>query len=71
MPALTATNHNESIKALYQRIVERNPTIKRKGIVAGMRKLLMLIFVLWRKNESFNPDYLWNAPKINIGLRGN
>ena len=70
MPALTATNHNESIKALYQRIVERNPTIKRKGIVAGMRKLLILIFVLWRKNESYKPDYQWNTTKINIGLRG-
>lgn len=68
MPALTATNHNESIKALYQRIVERNPTIKRKGIVAGMRKLLILVFVLWRKNETYNTDYLWNATKINIGL---
>jgi transposase len=70
MPALTATNHNESIKALYQRIVERNPTIKRKGIVAGMRKLLILVFVLWRKNETYKTDYLWNTTKINIGLRG-
>ena len=49
MPALSATNHNDGIKALYQRIVERNPTIKRKGVVAGMRKLLILTFVLWKK----------------------
>ncbi len=60
MPALSATNHNDKIKALYQRIVERNPTIKRKGIVAGMRKLLILTFVLWRKNEEYNQDYQWN-----------
>ena len=37
MPAVSATQYNMPIKALYERIVERNPTIKRKGVVAGMR----------------------------------
>jgi transposase len=60
MPALTATMHNEKIKALYERINERNPDIKKKGVVAGMRKLLILIFVLWKKNEEYNPQYQWN-----------
>ena len=61
MPALSATTYNEPIKALYQRVVERNPTIKRKGVVAGMRKLLILIFVLWKKNEAYNAQYQWDA----------
>lgn len=61
MPALTATQYNENIKDLYQRVNERNPGIKRKGIVAGMRKLLILIFVLWKKDEEYNPDYLWQS----------
>jgi len=61
MPALSATSYNEKIKALYQRVIERNPTIKQKGVVAGMRKLLVLIFVLWKKNEAYNPEYQWNA----------
>ena len=61
MPALSATSYNEPIKALYQRVVERNPTIKRKGVVAGMRKLLILIFVLWKKNEAYNAQYQWDA----------
>jgi transposase len=61
MPALSATTYNETIKALYQRVIERNPTIKRKGVVAGMRKLLILIFVLWKKNEAYNAEYQWNA----------
>jgi transposase len=61
MPALSATTYNERIKALYQRVVERNPTIKQKGVVAGMRKLLVLIFVLWKKNEAYDPAYQWNA----------
>jgi transposase len=59
MPALTAIQHNESIKNLHQRIVERNPDIKKKGVIAGMRKLLVLIFVLWKKNEEYNPKYVW------------
>ncbi len=61
MPALSATSYNEQIKALYQRVIERNPTIKRKGVVAGMRKLLILIFVLWKKNEAYNAEYKWDA----------
>jgi len=61
MPALSATSYNEQIKALYQRVIERNPTIKRKGVIAGMRKLLILIFVLWKKNETYNAEYQWDA----------
>lgn len=61
MPALSATIHNIPIKALYERVVERNPTIKRKGVIAAMRKLLILIFVLWKKNEAYNAQYQWDA----------
>lgn len=60
MPALTATMHNDKIKHLYERIYAKNPDIKKKGVVAGMRKLLILIFVLWKKNEEYNPQYQWN-----------
>ncbi len=60
MPALTAVQYNEKIKDLYERINERNPKIKRKGVVAAMRKLLILIFVLWKKNEKYDPNYDWN-----------
>lgn len=60
MPALTAIRYNEQIRNLYERIVQKNPAIKRKGVVAAMRKLLVLMFVLWKKDESFNPDYNWS-----------
>jgi transposase len=63
MPALSACSHNEKIKALYDRILEKNPTIKRKGVVAAMRKLLVLTFVLWKKNEEYNPEYQWSPTK--------
>jgi len=61
MPALTAVQYNENIRHLYERINERNPDIKKKGIIAGMRKLLILIFVLWKKNEEYNSNYIWNT----------
>ena len=64
MPALSAIQHNVKIRELYGRIVERNPDIKRKGVVAGMRKLLILIFVLWKKNEEYDPNYDWQNKDI-------
>jgi transposase len=64
MPALTATIFNDKIKDLYDRINEKNPGIKRKGIVAGMRKLLILIFVLWKKNEKYNSKHQWQSTDI-------
>lgn len=59
MPSLSATTANEPIKELYQRINERNPDTKRKGVVAGMRKLLILTYTLWKKDEEYNRDYNW------------
>ena len=64
MPALCAATHNEKIKKLYERITERNPQIKKKGVVAGMRKLLILIFVLWKKNEEYDPHHEWQKNDI-------
>lgn len=61
MPALSATVHNPSIKSLYERVVERNPKIKRKGVVASMRKLLVLSYVIWKKDVMYNPSYQWTA----------
>jgi len=64
MPAMSAIQHNAKIKDLYSRIIERNPNIKRKGVIAGMRKLLILIFVLWKKNEEYDPNYVWQHKDI-------
>lgn len=63
MPSLSATRANEPIKELYQRINERNPETKRKGLVAGMRKLLILTYTLWRKDEEYIRDYDWTESK--------
>ena len=60
MPALSAIQYNSSIKNLYERVVEKNPTIKSKGVVAGMRKLLIYVFILWKKNEEYDGSYQWS-----------
>lgn len=65
MPAMSAIQYNVPIKDLYSRIIERNPDIRRKGVIAAMRKLLVLIFVLWKKNEAYDPNYQWQ--KTDIG----
>lgn len=60
MPSLSATRANDQIRELYGRICERNPDIKKKGIVAGMRKLLILTYILWKKDEEYDKSYQWN-----------
>jgi transposase len=59
MPALCAIQHNKPIKSLYERVCEKNPTVKQKGVVASMRKLLLLIYTLWKKNEAYDENYQW------------
>ena len=43
--------------SLYQRLVKRNGGIKKKAMVAVQRKLLVLVYTLWKKNEKFDPNY--------------
>jgi len=60
MPALSALQHNAPIRKLYERVCEKNPTGKQKGVVAAMRKLLVLAFVLWKKDEKYDSTYAWH-----------
>lgn len=58
MPALSAINHNQKMKNFNERIMKTHQ-YKKQGIVAVMRKLLILIYTLWKKDEEYNPDYQW------------
>lgn len=52
-PALSVVRyHIYPFKQLYERIVERNK-IKMKGYVAVQKKLLIIIYTLWKNNEAF------------------
>jgi transposase len=43
-------------KNLYNRIYEKSK-IKMKGYTAVQKKLLAMIYVLWKKDEPFDPEY--------------
>ena len=45
---------------LYNRVYERS-RIKMKGYVAVQKKLLTIIYALWKKDEAFDPNYKWVA----------
>jgi transposase len=56
MPAFSVVRYNVGHFAnLYERVYGRT-MIKMKAYVAVQRKLLILIYTLWKKNEKFNPD---------------
>ena len=56
MPGMSATKHNEQYKKLHARITETTK-IKMKGNVAVQRKLLLLIYTLFKNNTPFDPSY--------------
>ena len=57
MPSFVAVQYcPETFGALYERVFDRT-SFKMKGYVAVQRKLLVLMYTLWRKNEVFNPNF--------------
>lgn len=56
-PALTAIQHEPNMKALNARILEKNPKVKMIGAVAVQRKLLVLIYTLFKNNKPYDPNF--------------
>jgi len=57
LPALTAIRIDEHFKAIFARLVSKNG-IKMKAAVAVQRKILELIYILWKNDTSYDPNYL-------------
>lgn len=55
-PALTAKKYDSIFSSLYSRVYDRTK-IKMKGIVAVQRKLLVMIYTLFKKNIAFDYDF--------------
>lgn len=56
-PAFSAVNSKcKPFFDLYNRTFEKH-NIKMKSYVAVQKKLLIIVFALWKKNEAFNEDY--------------
>jgi transposase len=60
MPALTAIRCNPHLRAFYLRLVERKKN-KMIALIAVARKLLCLIFTLWKKNVPYDLNYNRNV----------
>jgi transposase len=66
MPAFSVvSNHEPVFESLYERVYERTK-IKMKAYVAVQRKLLVLIYTLWKNETEYDRNYK-NKPQITSG----
>jgi transposase len=59
MPALAAIRHDERMKAIFARLVSKHG-IKMKAAVAVQRKLLEMMFTLFKKQTTYDKNYFQN-----------
>jgi transposase len=57
MPALSAIRHDERFKAVFARLVSKHG-IKMKAAVAVQRKLLEMMYTIYRTNTPYDKNYL-------------
>jgi transposase len=63
MAALSAIRFNPAVRALYARVVAKHPDHKAIAVGHAMRKLLHLVFAIWKSGEPFDPShYPWDTP---------
>lgn len=55
-PAISAVKHEPEFKQLFERVLDRSK-IKMKAYVAVQRKLLLLIYTLFKNNSIYDADY--------------
>lgn len=56
MPALSACKHNHKMKELFTRLVAKGKN-KKLALIAVARKLLLLIYTIWKNNTEYIPNY--------------
>lgn len=57
MPALSAIKHNERFKSVFVRLVSKHG-IKMKAAVAVQRKLLEMVYIIWKTNTPYDKKYI-------------
>jgi transposase len=68
MAALSAVQCNPAVRALYARVVAKHPDHKAIAIGHAMRKLLHLVFAVWKTPRPFDPEhYPWEAATTGPG----
>lgn len=59
-PALAAIRHDERFKAIFARLVSKHG-IKMKAVVAVQRRLLEMIYILYKTGTVYDKHYLKDA----------
>ena len=54
MPALCAARHNPALAQFYQRVL-KSQKVKKQAVIAVARKLLGLIYTLWKSGQEYRP----------------
>jgi transposase len=63
LAALSAAVHNPACRPLYARVRAKHPDRPSVAIGHVMRKLLHLVFALWKSGQPFDPEhYPWEQP---------
>jgi transposase len=58
LPAIGSIRYDKKMNSLYQRVCERHGWESKKiGITAVMRKLLHVIYALWKNDTVYDPNY--------------
>ncbi len=65
LPSLSAVKWDERFKAIYARIFARNG-IKMKGLVAVQRKMLEMIYTLFKNKNAYDKEYLQKENSVPI-----
>ena len=60
MPALTAIRNDERFKVIFVRLVSKHG-IKMKAAVAVQRKILEMIYTIWKTEKPYDKEYLQKA----------
>ena len=67
MAALSALRCNPAVRALYARVVAKHPQQKAIAVGHAMRKLLHLVFAIWKSGRPFQADwYPWEAGATRV-----
>ena len=57
MPAVQCQRRSKHLKDAYDRIVAKHPDKKMIAVTAMQRRLLLLIYAIWKSNKAYSEDY--------------
>lgn len=67
MPSLSAMRYNDHHKAVFVRLVSKHG-IKMKATVAVQRKILELIYTIFKTDKAFDKDYIKSSSQSELPL---